>query len=498
MKRVRFKAFFLALFFIGSIFFFLPAAPAAEEIVPLVEIKGYIKDYFVEEVSEEVLNKEQVEEIFQDLGDPYSFYMDPKAFENFLISTDQVYAGVGMQVETKDDYVTVVKVFPDTPAEKVGLKPGDRIESVNGMAMKGKAQGEVVELIRGEPGTVVLLGIGRPGEKELLLYSLTREVIHLQPLEKKMLEKGIGYIKLDSFTPTASEEFDEGVQALRQEGMEGLIFDLRGNGGGYLSSALGIGADFTGVGEPLLHVVNKEGKMRTYRSLTPSFDFPVVVLVDGGSASASEVVAGIIQDNGTGILVGTRSFGKASVQSVFPLSNGGGLKLTTAKYLTPKEREINGVGLEPDYVIEDTEEQLIRAVKILKEEMASRPGRAMTLVRFFLREGKGEVNGQEVAIRPAPYQVGGRVFVPLRFMENLGAIVTWDGTKRQATASINGESIVLLVGQREVMLGGQARVLELAPEIKGNRVFVPLRSVAGALGAEVFYDGLKEEIIITR
>ncbi|HHX51731.1 MAG TPA: hypothetical protein GX711_09865, partial [Clostridia bacterium] len=202
--------------------------------------------------------------------------------------------------------------------------------------------------------------------------------------------------------------------------------------------------------------------------------------------------------NGTGILLGTRTFGKASVQSVFPLSNGGGLKLTTAKYLTPGEREINGVGLEPDYVIEDTEEQLIRAVKILKEEMASRPGRAMTLVRFFLREGKGEVNGQEVAIRPAPYQVGGRVFVPLRFMENLGAIVTWDGTKRQATASINGESIVLLVGQREVMLGGQARVLELAPEIKGNRVFVPLRSVAGALGAEVFYDGLKEEIIITR
>ncbi|NLC38595.1 MAG: PDZ domain-containing protein, partial [Clostridia bacterium] len=462
MRLARFKAIFLALFFLGSILIFLPAAPAAGENVPLTEIKAYIKDFYVEEVDEEILRKERVEEIFQALGDPYSFYMDPKAFGNFLISTDQVYSGVGLQVETRDGYITVVKVFPDTPAEKVGLRPGDRIVSVNGLDVRGKAQGEVVELIRGEPGTVVLLGISRPGEQELLLFSITRAVIQLQPLQKAMLEKGIGYIKLDSFTPTASEEFDEAIEALRQEGMEGLIFDLRGNAGGYLSSALGIGADFAGVGEPLLHVVNREGKMRSYRSLTPAFSFPVVILVDRNSASASEVVAGIAQDYGTGILVGTRTFGKASVQSVFPLSNGGGLKLTTAKYLTPKEREINGVGLEPDYLVEDPEEQLARAVEMLKKEIGSRPGR--TVIRVFLREGKGEVNGQEVAITPVPYEAGGRVFVPLRFLEHLGATVSWDGTNRQATASIDGKSLILGVGQKEARWAGQVRVLERAPE----------------------------------
>ena len=198
---------------------------------------------------------------------------------------------------------------------------------------------------------------------------MIRENIQIEVIEYDMLDENLGYIRLNTFSRTAGKEFRKALTDLKAQGMEGLIFDLRDNPGGYLNSALDIAADFADKGETLLYVIGRDGLKDETQSLSDALNIPTVVLVNGGSASASEIVAGAIQDLGKGVLVGTKTFGKASVQTVFELSNGGALKLTTAKYLTPGEQVINGIGLTPDYIVEDIEAQLDKALSILKEQL---------------------------------------------------------------------------------------------------------------------------------
>lgn len=464
---------------------FTPGAWAsAGEQELLQEIKSYVERDYVGQVDPEVLEATSIEELFQKLGDPHSGYMTPEEFENFKIASAQEYAGVGMQLQLEGDYVRVVKVFPNTPAERVGVKPGDEIRAINGEDMKGRSLEEVAGLIRGKAGTAVLIEFARKGLAEPIIVSVTRENIHLEVVHHEMLEQGIGYIKLDSFTPTAGAEFKEALEGLRSQGMQGLIFDLRQNTGGYLNAALDIGANFAGEGQPLLHVVGRGNKTTSYRSLIKAFDLPLVVLVDGDSASASEIVAGIIRDSGAGLIMGTTTFGKASVQSVYALSNGGGLKLTTARYLTPKKYDINGVGLIPDQVEEDEAKQLEMAVEYLREQIKKLPRHELVIM-----PGRALWNGENINLEPAPYIAQGQLLVPLRATGELfGLKIEWDGTNNQVIASKDNKKLQMLPDQAKVVINGKVHQLNVSAVHQG-KVFIPIRLLADFLDAGCEYNG---------
>ncbi len=478
------KALFLMILFLAII----PGALVyAAEAAPLEEIKELIRDNYAGEVSEKVLAADTAEKLFVELGDLHSSYMTPKEFEDFKIASSQEYAGVGMQLVLKGDYLEVTVVFPNTPAESAGVKPGDLVYSINGESMKGRNQDEIVNLIRGPAGTTVLIGFLREGHDEVLLFSMTRANIHLEVLEHQMLEPGIGYISLSNFTPTSGAEFKQMLFDLKFNGAKGLIFDLRQNGGGYLTAALDIGSLFVGIGEPLLHVVDGDGDKVTYQSLTVAIDLPTVVLVDEDSASASEIVAGIIRDGGAGWLVGNTTFGKASVQTLFPLSDGGAVKLTTARYLTPSEYDLNGVGLVPDKIIEARDQQLDGALAFLKAELAKMPSKYTGV--FKLAPQGVFWNGEQVALNPAPFEEDGQIMVPVRSVgEIFGLNIYWDETKNQIRASNEERVFLLTPGVKEVSLNGQVRQLPVVPLLKNDRMFLPIRAWADLLEAELGYD----------
>jgi len=463
----------------------------------LEEVRRLISEEFVRPVDESILKKSSIEEMVKSLDDPYSVYYTPEEYKAFLENTDQVFSGVGLQVEQVGDYVVVVAPLKNTPAQKAGIKSGDKVLAVDGENVVGKGLEYVVSKIRGEAGTGVVLTLERAGEKEPLVFMLTRENIQLDVVEYKILENNIGYVHLTTFSRQAGKEFEKAVAALKAEGVQALIFDLRQNPGGYLTSALDIAADFAAKGETLLYVAGRDGVKNSYRSLTDALNLPTVVLVDGGSASASEIVAGAIQDLGKGVLVGTKTFGKASVQTVFSLPDGGALKLTTAKYLTPKERDINGTGLTPDYIVEDNEAQLAKAIELLKAKLGTGQNKVSSLIVLKLNSPAAKVGEKEVALGAKPLLSNGRVLVPGRFIaETLGATIKWDKDKQTVTISRKDKAIVLVPGKKSALVDGKKYALDVAPRLSGGKILVPLRLVCEMLGAGVSYNQATQQIQI--
>lgn len=498
----------ISCWFLMAVFFFsflaLPSgqAQAADnsDSQVLNEVRKYIVENFVRPVDAAKLNQDSVYGMVYSLQDPYSVYFSAKEFAEFQDSTDQTFSGVGMQVELINNFVTVVAPLKNTPASRGGVKSGDKIIAVDGEDVVGKPLDYVVGLIRGVPGTAVVLTIQREGEKEPLILSLTREQIQLEVVESKLLEDSIGYIRLTTFSSNADDEFDAAIADLKLKGMRALVFDLRHNPGGYLTSGLSIASDFAPKDSILLHVVGRDGIKNSYKSLSPALGIPTVVLVDKGSASASEIVAGAIQDLGAGKLVGTQTFGKASVQTVFRLSNGGALKLTTAKYLTPKEREIHGVGLTPDYVVEGEEAQLAKAVELLKEELAKLPPEKEPLkITLALNKKEAQVGQKAVALDAIPYLRNGRTLVPLRFIaEAFGSQVSWDKSKQAVVIVSGAKRIVLSPGEPKALIDGKEFKLEAPAELVNGRSFVPLRFISESLGARVDFSSAKQEIYIVK
>lgn len=455
----------------------------------LQEARQLIFEEFVRPVDKSVLNKSTIEDMVKSLDDPYSVYYTPDEYKDFLENTDQVFSGVGLQVDQVGDYVVVVAPLKNTPAQKAGIKSGDKVLAVDGEDVVGKGLDYVVSKIRGEAGTSVVLTLEREGVAEPLDFLLTREKIQLDVVEYEMLENDLGYIHLTTFSRQAGKEFEKAVTVLKAKGMKGLIFDLRQNPGGYLSSALDIAADFAAKGEVLLHVAGRDGVKDSYESLSDALNLPTVVLVDGGSASASEIVAGAIQDLEKGILVGTQTFGKASVQTVFGLSNGGALKLTTAKYMTPDERIINGIGLTPDYIVEDYEAQLAKAIELLEAELGIEAKKELpSLIVLNLHSDVAKVNEKEVALGAKPLTFNNRVLVPGRFIaEALGTQMSWDGDRQAATFTYKDKNILLTPGQKSMVVNGETLKLEVPPQLVEGRIFVPLRFVCEAFGAHVSF-----------
>lgn len=369
-----------------------PRAAGAGEGQPpslekLQEIIAEARQSFVdpEKSTDERLLGGAIEGAIKALDDPYSTYLDPRRFRELEAHFSATFTGIGVRVEPKDGHVTVVAPIKGTPGEKAGLLPGDRIVEVDGKDVVGRAIEEVVALIRGPRGTAVTLKVRREGRAAPLEFRIVRADILVPTVEGSLLpgEPGIGYLRIHEFNERIGQRVRSKLAELRRAGMRGLILDLRQDPGGLLSEAVAVAEQFVPAG-PIVHVVSRGGARKTYDSRGRGFELPLVVLVDGFTASASEIVAGAIQDRGAGTLVGSRTFGKGSVQSIIRLRDGSGLKLTTARYLTPSGRSINGTGIVPDVVVEVPKDsdwnhptnidkrgnpQLDRAVQILRSRL---------------------------------------------------------------------------------------------------------------------------------
>ena len=313
--------------------------------------------------------------IVQGLGDPFTNFFTPKQAKQFEEDMSGKFEGIGALVkQAEGGGILIVETFENSPARKAGLQKGDVIIAVNGKDITKMSLEAAIMLVRGPAGTTVKLTIRRKGKEEPFDVKVTRAKIDIPVVEKKMLPNDIAYLKLNSFTSNSPKRVHEALKELLAKHPKGLIFDLRGNGGGYLDAAVSIGSEFLSGGDVLVEKF-KNGKENHYKVKKNGIarKIPLVVLVDGGTASAAEIVAGAIQDDKRGILIGEKTFGKGSVQIIRKLSDGSELKVTVAHWFTPKGRAIHGKGIEPDIVVKLTPEdqkagkdpQLDRAVQYL-------------------------------------------------------------------------------------------------------------------------------------
>ena len=303
--------------------------------------------------------------------DPYSQFFPPENYADFRTESRGTYGGLGMEIGIRDERLTIVSPFKGTPADKAGLQSGDIISRIEGKTTTNMTTTDAVEHLRGEPGTQVTITIVREGEPKPLEVSLTRDVIQFPSVESKVLKENIGYIRINQFRDNTAGDVDKAFETFNQQEIEGLILDLRSNPGGLLRSAVEIASDFLEPGQLIVYTQGKtprdeynagEGKQHKH--------YPLIVLVNGGSASASEIVAGAIKDHGRGLVMGEKTFGKASVQQVFPLNGGAAVKLTVAHYYSPSGVDIHKIGIIPD--IEDpwfsrSEIQMLRKLQNHKE-----------------------------------------------------------------------------------------------------------------------------------
>ena len=307
------------------------------------------------------------------LGDPYSVYLDPKMYSELMLETKGSFGGVGIVLGVKDKQLTVVAPIEGTPAETAGILSGDLIVKIDGQDTKDMALDEAVGKIRGKEGSKVTLTIQRTGQ-EAEEYSLTRATIVLKSVSGKILENGIGYIRLSMFSETTGNDFTQKMSELTEQGMTSLILDLRNNPGGLIGESVKVARLLVPQG-PIVSVIGKDGERETSQSYLEKTPLPLVVLINGGSASASEIVAGAIQDTSAGKLIGVKTFGKGSVQRIIPLDKDSAVKITIAEYHTPKDRSIHGKGIEPDIVVEmpkdkdaKSDPQLDKAIEVLKSK----------------------------------------------------------------------------------------------------------------------------------
>jgi len=347
---------------------------------PFWEAWNIVHDEYVEQpVDDTALMQGAIRGMMDALGDEHSSYMDPKTFEDANAGLTGEYEGIGAWVDTTADYLTIISPISGSPAERVGLKPGDKIIAIDGEDMTGINAELVRQRVLGPAGTTVLLTVAREGETEPLEFSVTREKIVVDSASGEMLENDIGYVQITTFGDKTTPELRATLKELIAQNPKGLVIDLRNNGGGYLQTSVEVASEFINEGV-ILYEDYGDGQRTTYQAQKngQATEIPIVVLINEGTASASEIVAGAIQDYGRGKLVGVTSFGKGSVQNWVPLSNDqGAVRVTIAKWLTPNERTISGEGLQPDVEVEITDEdrqadldpQLDKAIEVLLQEI---------------------------------------------------------------------------------------------------------------------------------
>lgn len=366
-----------------------------------VFLKAYdiLNSEYLNDIDNEKLVQGAIRGMMEATGDPYTRYMDPKAYQGMKEERTGSFSGIGIQIGVRKTMInghemntlTVIAPLEDTPAWKAGLQSGDIILEIDGKTTKDIAVDQAVNLIKGLKGTPVKLKMYRDSTKKIWDSSIVRDSIIPKIVKSRMLENNIGYVRLNTFMSNdAPKEVKEALKKLKSNNMKALIFDLRGNPGGLLPNAVTIGSMFVKKG-PIVQIVDKKGEkeyLNATGDLEVPMDLPMVLLVDEGSASASEIVSGAIKDNNRATLIGTKTFGKGLVQTVHELDDGSGMAITTNKYLTTKGTDINKKGIEPNIVVEipkniqvespdssgidKNDTQLRKALSFLKDNLAKK------------------------------------------------------------------------------------------------------------------------------
>ena len=377
MKKIH----FFIKFFLFSFFFSYSVNSAELDIYKKIDLFGEVL---------EKINKQYVDEIDQSEGmdsaingllqslDPYSSYMSPEIFQEMQTETSGEFGGLGIEVSMEAGVVKVITPIDDTPASKAGIKAGDYIVKIDNVQVQGKSLSEAVDLMRGLVGTDIELTVRRRGEKKALTFNITREIIEVQSVKSDLLENNIGYIRLTSFNDNSSDQIKKKIKKLKEnENLKAFILDLRNNPGGLLTQAIKISDFFLDNGEIVSTKSRKKSENRKWfaRKGDITDGKTLVVLINYGSASASEIVAGALKDHKRAIILGENSYGKGSVQSIIPLKNKGAIRLTVAKYYLPSGKSISEVGVRPDIEVNeegddfriktDTDNQLNYAIKLL-------------------------------------------------------------------------------------------------------------------------------------
>ncbi len=307
------------------------------------QVLNLVSQRFVDTVSAAALYEKAARGVVKELNDPYSELFSPKELASFSQQTNGRYAGIGMQIEDQQGAITISKVFPHTPAEAAGIREGDKILFVDSLSTRGWKTSQVSEYLIGKEGTKVTVRFGRPGVTEPIAINFTRRVIHIPAVPYAIvLDNRIGYVPVQRFNETASDEVKAAVARLQKEGVKGIVLDVRGNPGGILDQSITMSNLFLGAGQEIVSVRSRSNETQSYGTRgAPAFPtIPVTVLTDEYTASASEIVAGALQDHDRALVIGTTSFGKGLVQTLFPLEGGYALKITTAKWYTPSGRSI--------------------------------------------------------------------------------------------------------------------------------------------------------------
>lgn len=320
-----------------------------------------VRAEYVEPVSDRDLVENAINGMLTGL-DPHSSYLNPRGFRDMQVQTRGEFGGLGIEVSQEGGYIKVISPIDETPAARAGVRPGDLIMQINGTSTQGLTLQEAVEQMRGERGTAIRITIRREGAERPIDMSITREVIRPQVVRFRMEGSDIGYIRLSSFNEQTDAALRRAVTSLRQTGgqaLRGIVLDLRNNPGGLLDQAVQVTDDFLEQGEIVSTRArrNEDAQRWNARAGDISGGLPIVVLINSGSASASEIVAGALQDHRRAVVLGTRSFGKGSVQTVMPLGPNGAIRLTTARYYTPSGRSIQGTGIEPDIEVRATRQE---------------------------------------------------------------------------------------------------------------------------------------------
>jgi len=362
-----------------------------EELRAFTEVFGRIKSDYVEPVDDKKLISQAIAGMLAGL-DPHSSYLDKEAYREMQVGTRGEFGGLGIEVGMEDGLVKVVSPIDDSPASRAGIKAGDLIMKLDDKFVKGMSLNDAVKQMRGKPDTPIMLTIARKGETKPLVFTLKRAVIKIQSVKATLLEPGYAYFRVTQFQGPTGEALANAIQTVFKENqgpMKGIVLDLRNDPGGLLSGAVAVSAAFLPKNDLVVYTDGRteDAKMRLTASpenylqrtgrpdylakLPPEVkDVPMVVLVNGGSASASEIVAGALQDHQRAVIMGTQTFGKASVQTVLPLGNGTAIKLTTARYYTPNGRSIQAKGIVPDITLDDGARTDMVALKMRESDLS--------------------------------------------------------------------------------------------------------------------------------
>ena len=369
------------IFFLISIFFFGKSFSDNTDVYKKIDLFGEVlekinKDY-VDEVDQSKSMDAAINGLLQSL-DPYSAYMTPESFEGMQTETSGKFGGLGIEVGMESGVVKVISPIDNTPASRAGLKAGDYIVKIDGVQVQGKSLMDAVDLMRGLVGSSIEITVRRRGVKKALIFNITREIIQIQSVKSELVDDNIGYIRLTSFNENSSDQIKEKIKKLnKNKNLKGYILDLRNNPGGLLSQAIRITDFFLENGEIVSTKSRKVSENRKWFASEGDITGgkTLVVLINYGSASASEIVAGALKDHKRAIIIGENSYGKGSVQSIIPLKNRGAIRLTIAKYYLPSGKSISDVGVTPDIKVEEgsesfefnskTDKQLNFALKLL-------------------------------------------------------------------------------------------------------------------------------------